>query len=125
MADGTWIRLCELDELPQPGARGFDVRGRGSDDVFIVRRGVLLRAYRNACPHWPGATLPWRRHGYLDGKAEHIVCHGHGARFTLGDGLCVQGPCQGQRLQAIPLRLEDGRHVYALVSGLERESDSK
>jgi nitrite reductase/ring-hydroxylating ferredoxin subunit len=111
----AWIRLCELNALPQPGARGFDLQGRGTDDLFIIRCGDLLRAYRNSCPHWPGASLPWRRDAYLDGNAEHIVCHGHGARFTLENGLCVRGPCEGQALEAVPLRIEEERYVSALV----------
>lgn len=111
----AWVRLCQLHELPQSGARGFDLHGRGSDDLFVVQHGELLRAYRNSCPHWPGASMPWRKHAYLDHRAEHIVCHGHGARFTLAEGLCVLGPCLGQTLQAVPLRLEEGGHVSALI----------
>ncbi|WP_326489874.1 Rieske (2Fe-2S) protein [Paraburkholderia sp. HP33-1] len=110
----AWTRLCQLNELPQPGARGFDLQCRGTDDLFIVRCGDLLRAYRNSCPHWPGASMPWRKHAYLDSKAEHIICHGHGARFTLEDGLCVLGPCQGQALKVVPLRIEEGRYVSVL-----------
>jgi nitrite reductase/ring-hydroxylating ferredoxin subunit len=110
-----WVRLCLLHELPQPGARGFDLHGRGSDDLFVVQHGELLRAYRNSCPHSPGSSMAWRKHAYLDHKAEHIVCHGHGARFTLGEGRCVLGPCFGQTLQAVPLRLEEGKHVSALI----------
>lgn len=55
--------------------------------------------------------MPWRKHGYLDAAAEHIVCHGHGARFTLEDGLCVLGPCQGQALEAVRLRVEEDRYL--------------
>ncbi|WP_051377446.1 Rieske (2Fe-2S) protein [Paraburkholderia dilworthii] len=109
-----WVRLCELDALPSTGAQGFDLNRRGVDDLFVVRRDGLLRAYLNSCPHWPGASLPWRKHGYLDQGANHIVCHGHGAIFTLDDGLCVAGPCTGQHLQAVPLRLEADRHLGAL-----------
>lgn len=111
----VWVRLCELSELPLTGARGFDLQGRGTDDIFIVRRGELLRAYRNSCPHWPGASMPWRKHAYLDSRAEHIVCHGHGARFRLEDGRCVLGPCQGGLLESIPLRIDEGCYVSALV----------
>lgn len=111
----TWTRLCELTELPSCGALGFDLQGRGKDDLFVVRRDGLLRAYRNSCPHWPGSPLPWRKNAYLDGKSEHIVCSGHGARFTLEDGLCVLGPCQGQSLEAIPLRIEQERYVSVLI----------
>lgn len=109
----AWIRLCALDELPEAGARGFRLTGQGADDLFVVRRGELLRAYRNACPHQPGATLPWRRDGYLDAAGGHIVCHGHGARFTLDDGRCVLGPCLGQALEPVALRIEDGRYLSA------------
>jgi len=102
-----WFVLCRLDELPIEGARGFDLAQRGIDDVFIVRKHAMLRCYRNACPHWPGATLPWRRHAYLDGNANYIVCHGHGARFEIGSGLCVLGPCSGARLEQVSLRIDD------------------
>ncbi|CAN7292469.1 Rieske (2Fe-2S) protein [Paraburkholderia sp. DD10] len=110
-----WVRLCELNALAPTGARGFDLQGRGVDDLFVVRRHALLRGYINSCPHWPGASLPWRKHAYLDQGANHIVCHSHGAKFTLDDGLCVSGPCAGQHLQAVALRIEEGRYVSALL----------
>jgi nitrite reductase/ring-hydroxylating ferredoxin subunit len=112
----NWIRLCKLSELPVVGARGFDLRGRGVDDVFVVRDHGLLRAYRNSCPHWSGATLPWRKHGYLNSGMGYIVCHGHGAKFTLDEGVCVLGPCLGQTLESIPLRIEEEVYVSALFS---------
>ncbi|MFT0174034.1 Rieske (2Fe-2S) protein [Paraburkholderia mimosarum] len=117
-ADGVshWVRLCELRALPAVGARGFDLRGHGVDDIFVVRRHGLLRGYRNSCPHWPGSTLPWRKHGYLDSAMQYIVCHGHGARFTLDAGRCVRGPCVGQTLEAIPLRIEEDEYLCALLA---------
>ncbi|REE19356.1 Rieske 2Fe-2S domain-containing protein [Paraburkholderia sp. BL17N1] len=116
-ADGVpqWVRLCELSALPTVGARGFDLRAQGVDDIFVVRQYDLLRGYRNSCPHWPGATLPWCKHGYLDPTMQYIVCHGHGARFTLDDGLCVLGPCLGQTLEAIPLRIEEDAYLSAYL----------
>lgn len=112
----AWIRLCEMSELPPAGARGFKLSGQDADDLFVVRRGDLLRAYRNSCPHQPGASLPWRRHGYLDAAGEHIVCHGHGALFTLDGGTCVLGPCLGQTLEPIELRVEEGLYLSALFA---------
>ncbi|MFP3563512.1 Rieske (2Fe-2S) protein [Paraburkholderia sp. SIMBA_030] len=109
-----WVRLCELNALSLTDTRGFDLQGRGVDDLFVVRRGELLRGYVNSCPHWPGASLPWRKHAYLDQGGNHIVCHGHGAKFTLDDGLCISGPCAGQYLEAVTLRIEEGRYVSAL-----------
>ncbi|CAN7723818.1 Rieske (2Fe-2S) protein [Paraburkholderia hospita] len=110
----SWVRVCELDALPPTGARGFDLSGNGIDDLFLVRKGELLRGYINSCPHWPGASLPWRKHAYLDRDASHIVCHGHGARFAIDDGLCISGPCTAQYLQAVMLRIEEGKYVSVL-----------
>lgn len=111
-----WVHLCELNALAPTGARGFDLRGRGVDDLFVVRRGELLRGYINSCPHWPGASLPWKKHAYLDHGENYIVCHGHGAKFTLDDGLCISGPCAGQHLEPVALRTEEGRYVSALFA---------
>jgi nitrite reductase/ring-hydroxylating ferredoxin subunit len=109
-----WVRLCELNALPPVGARGFDLLGRGVDDIFVVRKDQLLRCYRNSCPHWPNASLPWRKHAYLDRGAEYIVCHGHGAKFMLHNGLCVSGPCLYQYLEPVALRVEESRYVSVL-----------
>ncbi|KAA0999183.1 (2Fe-2S)-binding protein [Paraburkholderia panacisoli] len=111
-----WIRLCELSALPLVGARGFDLRGQGVDDIFVIRQHALLRGYWNSCPHWPGAPLPWRKHAYLCHDMNYIGCHGHGARFTLDEGLCVLGPCVGQRLESVALRIEDGTYLSVLCA---------
>lgn len=107
-----WIHLCDLDELPLNGARGFDLSGRGEDDVFIVRTTGLLRCYHNSCPHWPGASLPWKKDAYLDACGTSVVCSGHGARFELESGVCTIGPCEGLALTGVPLWLEDEVHIW-------------
>lgn len=103
-----WTPLCNLETLPTDEARGFDLEGSGSDQVFVVRKAGRLHAYLNSCPHWPMSTLPWRKDAYLDTSGTYIVCHGHGARFTIDDGQCVSGPCVGQRLTAVALKVEHG-----------------
>ncbi|KAF1021574.1 MAG: hypothetical protein GAK30_01793 [Paracidovorax wautersii] len=99
---GPWVPLCRLDQLPVPGqARGFDLDGLGRDQVFVVCKAGGVHAYLNACPHWPMATLPWRKDAYLDTTGNYIMCHGHGARFSIEGGECVSGPCVGQHLTAV------------------------
>src|SRR5258705_313796 len=41
-----------------------------------------------------------------DGR--HFQCSTHGARFRIADGYCVAGPCQGERLAAVAVTVEDG-----------------
>jgi nitrite reductase/ring-hydroxylating ferredoxin subunit len=74
---------------------------------FVVRRGDLLVAYRNICPHagWP---LNWHPDRFLGERGEVILCTGQGAEFALADGACVRGPCKGQSLSALWVDLIDG-----------------
>ncbi|CAN7147627.1 Rieske 2Fe-2S domain-containing protein [Phenylobacterium sp. LjRoot219] len=99
------VRLCALDELADPGARGFRFRQDGALFAgFVVRRGALLAGYVDSCPHagWPLGALDER---YLTRTGEHILCAGHGALFALADGACLAGPCAGDRLLPWPIEL--------------------
>lgn len=100
--------ICKLDDLADPGCRGLelDVAGR-SYDAFIVRQGRQVYAYLNSCPH-TGGPLDWVPHQFLDLDKAHIQCATHDALFQINDGRCVSGPCQGQRLTAIPVIIRDG-----------------
>ncbi len=100
-------RLCGLDEIADPGAKGFRFRAeRWLFAGFVVRSGELLRGYVDSCPHaaWPLAPLDDR---YLTRTGEHILCSGHGALFKL-DGACIAGPCAGDRLSDWQVVLKDG-----------------
>lgn len=101
------LRLCALAELADPGAKGFRFReGSSLFAGFVVRAGETVRGYVDSCPHaaWPLSPLDNR---YLTRSGEHILCAGHGALFTL-DGLCVSGPCGGERLYDWPVALRGG-----------------
>ncbi len=100
------LPLCRLDELPDGEARGFDPLRTGQDVLFVVRQGHALYGWRNACPHIDGAPLPWRRHAYLNADRDRIVCSAHGALFEITSGVCVLGPCLGQSLAAVALKVD-------------------
>jgi len=92
--------LCRLDDLPEGGARGLDLNGDGQVDAFAVRSDGVIRLWSDSCPHHR-TPLPWRRDAYLNAAGNRIVCSAHGALFELDSGLCVQGPCLGERLSPI------------------------
>lgn len=101
------LRLCALDELADPGAKGFRFRAESRLFAgFLVREGQAVRGFVDSCPHagWPLAGWEDR---YLTRSAEHILCAGHGALFDL-DGLCVAGPCFGDRLTPWPVEVREG-----------------
>ncbi len=101
-------RLCALDELSDPASRGFDLTlPEGPLELVLVMIRGRLRAYRNRCPH-TGVNLEWRPDQFLDFSDSFIQCATHGALFRPEDGLCVRGPCAGQRLEPLPLVVEAG-----------------
>jgi nitrite reductase/ring-hydroxylating ferredoxin subunit len=107
-------KLCQADEIAEGAARGFDLDGEGEDTIFLVRVGGKLSGWRNACPHIDGAPMAWRRDGYLNAAGNLIVCYAHGAEFRPDTGVCVQGPCYGDRLTPAPIEEDEGA-LYALV----------
>jgi nitrite reductase/ring-hydroxylating ferredoxin subunit len=115
------VLLCHLRDLPEGAARGFDPRGEGRDTMFVVRR-QGLHAYRDACPHWQGAPMAWRKDAYLSGDGERIVCHAHGAQFDIATGACVLGPCLGQSLTPVPLIQTDGGEIHVAVDTFQETS---
>lgn len=101
-------QLCPLNEIREPGARGF-LFGEGKErfDMFVVRRGADVFAYVNECPHafTPLETWPDK---FLTLAEDEIVCSTHGALFNMDDGLCTSGPCTGKALIPIPVTVENG-----------------
>jgi nitrite reductase/ring-hydroxylating ferredoxin subunit len=111
----TGVRLCRADEVAEGKGRGFRL-GRGTEQVavFVIRTAGDLRAYVNSCPHI-GTPLDWLPDRFFDRSGEHLLCGTHGALFRPEDGLCVRGPCVGQRLAPAPITLEDGDIVLSLT----------
>lgn len=105
--------LCDITDVADPGSKGFavDLDGK-TTEIFVVRRGTEVYAYRNACPH-KGSPLDWMPDEFLDDEGEHIVCATHGAVFRIEDGLCLAGPCRRQSLQPVTIELRAGR-IYLL-----------
>ncbi|MBI1237869.1 MAG: Rieske 2Fe-2S domain-containing protein [Alphaproteobacteria bacterium] len=100
-------RLCLIDEIADPGAKGFTFgAGRNRFEMFLVRRGEAITAYENACPH-QGATLETFTDQFLTLDRSEIVCSLHGARFRIADGLCTDGPCLGKALTPLPIAIAD------------------
>ena len=109
----TELFLCNLSDIPDGSARGFDPLGSGHDTIFVLRHGKNVIGYLNACPHIPDTTLEWKKDAFLTHDRQHIFCSGHGAMFRLEDGVCVRGACLGQALTSISIFLKSGQIFYS------------
>ena len=110
------VALCRLEEIADPGARGFTFAGDDAEarpfQGFVVRRGGELHGYVDSCPH-TGGPLPAEPDRYLDRKGEWILCWTHGAMFQIADGLCVAGPCVKRSLRPWPVAVRGDEVVTA------------
>ena len=104
-------RLCRLEELTDGEAKGFPVPS-AEHDVFVYRQGSSVRAFVNSCPH-QGTPLDWMPHRFIAPDGEHFLCATHGALFRIEDGVCIAGPCMGDRLRPVPVLVSEGWVVLA------------
>jgi nitrite reductase/ring-hydroxylating ferredoxin subunit len=106
--------VCRLDEITDPGARGFSFPGAVlPDEWFLVRHGERVRAYRNLCPH-AGRFLNWKPDAFLTKDQSLIMCSGHGALFDPANGHCVAGAGLGQVLESLEVSVEEGKVWVAM-----------
>ena len=101
--------VCRLDEIPDGGAKGLVVPDPDGPPlrVIVLRSGGEVSAYRNRCPH-RGTPLDLRPDDFLDRDGRHLVCSTHGALFRREDGYCIAGPCAGDSLEPVAVRVENG-----------------
>ena len=93
--------LCRLADIPEEGSAVLE------GGLFAVRFGDGVAVYVNACPHL-GVALDWLPGRLLSADGQRIVCAMHGAEFRREDGLCLRGPCRGDRLTAVAFSVRDG-----------------
>lgn len=100
--------LCRLDEIADGGSKGFAVGGgewplRG----LLVRIRDAVHGYVNYCPH-AGHPLNFMPDRFLTPDGRLILCLSHGAMFEKATGYCVAGPCAGESLRRVPVKVTDG-----------------
>lgn len=99
---------ARLEDIPDGGSIGLDADPRtGAFRTMVIRRGGCAYAYRNRCPH-RGLPLDFSPGRFLTPDGGHIMCTNHVALFRIEDGVCVDGPCPGARLEPVPVEVQDG-----------------
>lgn len=103
--------LTTLDRIPDGGFAEVEALLDGDAESLVLhRRGDTVRAWLNVCPH-AGRRLDWAPGQFLVSGEGLLVCAAHGACFELERGECVAGPCRGDALRAVPMRVQ-GNEVW-------------
>ena len=104
--------ICEVRDVQEEEVRAFTLARVGPTGnepwpIMITRKGGRLFGYENVCPHG-GTRLDVVPGELMDEEGNFIACGKHKAMFDLDTGHCFIGPCQGQRLTAIDLIIDEG-----------------
>ena len=100
--------ICKLDDLLDNDAKGMvAVVEEKQRNIFVARKGELVFAYINWCPH-NQVLIDQIPNKFFNADKTFIQCSKHGAMFQVEDGLCVEGPCEGESLKALKTTVEGG-----------------
>lgn len=106
--------LASASDIPAGGSMQYSIEHNGETlELFVLEQAGKFYAYENCCPHM-GVNLNWQTDVFLDIDRAHIQCATHGAQFRIDNGLCEWGPCLGQSLRQLELKLVDGKLILKM-----------
>ena len=106
-----WERIAAVSEVTEGKTLKFQFeRGGRTVDAFLARFQGRLVAYENQCRHL-ALTLDYDDNRFFAADGQHFICQNHGALYDPLTGLCLRGPCEGQRLKPLPIEVV-GRMVW-------------
>jgi len=100
--------IYKLDDLLNTDARGLVALVGGKQrNIFVVRKGDQVFTYLNWCPH-NQVLIDQIPDKFFNADKSYIQCSKHGALFGIDNGLCIEGPCEGERLKSLDTVIENG-----------------
>jgi nitrite reductase/ring-hydroxylating ferredoxin subunit len=85
-------------------------------DGFLVNDRGSYYAYVNRCRHMP-TPLDFVRDEFVSEDRRYLRCYTHGALYEFSTGLCVDGPCKGESLYPLPVRIDGGDVLVGCPEG--------
>jgi nitrite reductase/ring-hydroxylating ferredoxin subunit len=109
--------VARVDEL-QPGAvkKFWVICQKYRLDAFVVNDQGKFYAYVNRCRHM-ATPLDFMRDEFLSDDRRFLQCYTHGALYEFATGLCVSGPCKGEMLYRLPVRVDRGQVLVGCPEG--------
>ncbi|WP_024303404.1 Rieske 2Fe-2S domain-containing protein [Pseudogulbenkiania sp. MAI-1] len=117
MAETADRLICASAELVNSGKAvrfGITDANGQSLSALVFRYQGRVFAYHNSCRHIP-VELDLTDGEVFDLTGHYLVCSMHGALYLPENGLCVGGPCRGQRLTPVAVTERDGQ-VYCITA---------
>jgi nitrite reductase/ring-hydroxylating ferredoxin subunit len=96
--------LCRFDAVPDGDC--LEVV-HGGKSLVLMRSADRVWAYINVCPHF-SLPLNAQSNAFLVIGARQVMCAYHCAVFRFEDGVCIEGPAVGLKLDAVSIEIADG-----------------
>ena len=109
--------IAKVDELPPGRVKKFWlICDKYRVDGFLINDQGSFYAYVNRCRHMT-TPLDFMRDQFLSEDRQHLMCYTHGALYEPATGLCIAGPCKGELLYRLPVRVAHGDVLVGCPQG--------
>jgi len=109
--------IAKVDECEAGSVKKFwIICRRYRVDGFLVNDHGSFHAYVNRCRHMT-TPLDFIRDQFLSEDRRHLMCYTHGALYEFATGLCIAGPCKGEALYRLPVRVDRGEILVGCPEG--------
>ena len=85
-------------------------------DAILINDQGNYYAYVNRCRHMP-TPLDFVRDEFFSDDGRYLQCYTHGALYEFASGLCISGPCKGESLYRLPVRIDRGEVLVGCPEG--------
>ena len=89
-------------------------------DAFLINDKGSFYAYVNRCRHM-ATPLDFVRDEFISEDGRYLRCYTHGALYEFATGLCVDGPCKGESLYSLPVRVDRDEVLVGCPAGNLKE----
>ena|SRR5688500_10782498 len=109
--------IAKVEELSPGNVRKFWlICQKYRVDGFLINDRGSFHAYVNRCRHMP-TPLDFVRDEFVSDDGRFLRCYTHGALYEFSTGLCVDGPCKGESLFRLPVRIDRGEVLVGCPPG--------
>ena len=109
--------IARTDEIAPGGVKKFWlICQKYRLDAFLVNDRGNFHAYVNRCRHMP-TPLDFVRNEFLSDDGRFLQCYTHGALYEFATGECIAGPCKGESLYRLPVRVDRGEVLVGCPEG--------
>lgn len=114
----TGGRVIARAEEVQPGSvkKFWLICEKHRVDAFLINDQGNFHAYVNRCRHMT-TPLDFIRDRFFSEDGQYLMCYTHGALYKPATGMCVFGPCKGEALYRLPVRVDRGEVLVGCPEG--------